>query len=206
MTTVFPTIPRRESMELWRRQIGHRHHIAAERGPRPFAIVSYLVRGPLLDERHVDLRRLMLVALFDERLEGGSLATRLVGVSGSVGPDGLCFGGSGLSRLDKDLRLAPAAGGRGPRFDAVDGELLTFALTLERYLERCARHPYFPRRRTPRLPLTLTGNGPPGAYLVDLTTLPKRQVVTLVSPASELCGCYGTTAFDFYHTRFRIAR
>jgi hypothetical protein len=111
-----------------------------------------------------------------------------------------------LSRLDKDIRLVPATGGRGQRFDAADGELLAFALDLERYLERCARHPHFPRRRTPLLPIASTSVGSDDARLVDPATLPKRQVVPLNSPERDLCGRSGTTLFDFYHTRFRLAR
>lgn len=57
-----------------------------------------------------------------------------------------------MARFDKNLRLAPMTGGRGPRFDAADGELITLALGLERHLERCSRHPHYPRRRSPQLP------------------------------------------------------
>ena len=125
-----------EFMQAWRRQLGQRARLAERIGPRPFAVVSYRVRGPVIGG-HVTLRQLTLVALFDERLESGELATRLVGVAGTVEADGVRFGGPALSRFDKNLRLAPAAGGRGARLDAADAEFLSFALQLERFLERC---------------------------------------------------------------------
>src|SRR5690606_34258722 len=55
-----------DRMAAWRRQIGHRHTVAAERGPRPFAVISFRVQGALVEERYVPLRRLTLVALYDQ--------------------------------------------------------------------------------------------------------------------------------------------
>lgn len=194
-----------DRMGMWRRQIGHRHTLAAERGPRPFAVVSYRVHGALIEDRYVPLRRLTLVALYDQRQDDGSLATRLVGVAAAVEPNGLCFGGDRLSRFDKDLRLAPARGRVGARLDTADDEFFEFALSLERYLERCARHPYMPRARAARLPTLDDGIAADASSLVDLTTLPKRQVIQLTTPKDDLVGRVGTTMFDFYHTRFRVA-
>ena len=195
-----------ELMQAWRRQLGQRARAAERHGPRPFAVVGYRVRGPVIDGC-VPLRQLTLVALFDELAPAGTLTTRLVGVAGNVTAAGVRFGGPMLSRFDKDLRLAPAAGGRGSRLDTNDGGFLSFALQLERYLERCARHPFMPRRTTPRLPeLTADGVAGDGEYLVDLTTLPKRQVLAIDNPATDLRGRCGSTEFDFYHTRFRVGR
>lgn len=168
-----------DRMGTWRRQIGHRHALAAERGPRPFAVIGFRTQGTLIEDRYLPLRRLTLVAVFDQRLDDGSLATRLVGVGANVTADGLRFGGVELSRFDKDLRLAPAQGRAGARLDAADEEFFEFALSLERYLERCARHPYMPRARVPRLPTREPGTAAEGTSLVDVTTLPKRQVVRL---------------------------
>ena len=195
-----------DRMANWRRQIGHRHALAVQRGPRPFAIVSYRVHGALVEDRYVPLRRLTLVALYDDRQEDGSLATRLVGVAASVGVDGLCFGGIALSRFDKNLRLGPARGRVGARLDAGDEEFFDFALSLERYLERCARHPFMPRARVPRLPTLESGRAVTDTSLVDVTTLPKRQVLRLDAPRQDLVGRVGTTVFDFVNTRFRAAR
>jgi hypothetical protein len=204
VTTVMMPPPT-ELMQTWRRQLGQRARLAERIGPRPFAVVSYRVRGPVIG-RHVTLRQLTLVALFDERLQSGELATRLVGVAGTVEVDGVRFGGSALSRFDKNLRLAPAAGGRGARIDAADSEFLSFALQLERFLERCSRHPYLPRCRIPRLPvLPVDGISPGNSLLVDLMSLPKRQVLPLDAPRADLRGRFGSTEFDFYNTRFRIA-
>jgi hypothetical protein len=193
-------------MNVWRRQIGHRHALAAERGPRPFAVIGSSVRGPLVEDRYLPLRQLTLTALFDERLETGELATRLVGVGGMVTADGLRFGGVELSRFDKDLRLAPATGRRGARLYAADGEFCEYALSLERFLERCARHPFMPRRSTPRLPVIETGVELNDVCYVDVATLPKRQVILLDSPERDLVGRSGATTFDFVNTRFRVAR
>lgn len=201
-----PTAPGLDRMHAWRRQIGHRHALAGERGPRPFAVVSYLVRGLLIEDRYVHPRQLVLTALFDERLPTGELATRFVGVGASVEPDGLHFGGVERSRFDKDLRLAPTKGRRGARLDAADGEFFEFALSLERFLERSARHPFMPRRPVPRLPVIETGAEMNDTCLIDVSTLPKRQVITLGSPERDLVGRSGTTAFDLVNTRFRVAR
>ncbi len=190
----------RELMQLWRRQLGGRARLAEERGPRPFAVISYRVRGMVLDQT-IELRRLSLMALFDDRLSSGDLTTRLVGIDGMLEWEAVQFGGPQLSRFDKDLRLAPAAGGKGRRLD-VASDLAATALHLERYLERCARHPYFPRRRVPQLPTVRLVHGTP---YVDLAGLPKRQVIALDDPAVDLCGSVGSTRFDFYHTRFHVA-
>lgn len=195
-----------DRMAAWRRQIGHRHALALERGPRPFAVISYRLSGALPDERHVPLRRLTLVALYDQRLEDGRLATRLVGAAGAVEPDGLRFGGPSLSRFDKDLRLAPARGRGGARLDTGDGEFFEFALALERYLERCARHPYMPRAHVPRLPTPAAGPVTDAGPRIDVVKLPKRQVIRLTDPERELVGRVGTTTFDFVNTRFRVVR
>ncbi len=198
--------PFADLMHVWRRQIGHRHTLAGERGPRPFAVIGHLVRGPLIEDRYVPLRQLTLTALFDQRLNTGELATRLVGVGGAVTNDGLRFGGVDLSRFDKDLRLAPATGRRGARLDAADGEFCEHALALERYLERCARHPFMPRRSVPRLPTIEADAELNDACMIDVSMLPKRQVITLDSPERDLVGRSGTTTFDLVNTRFRVAR
>ena len=205
MTLTLAELPCRDLMQQWRRQIGHRHSLAAKRGPRPFAVVSYMARGPLLEGRYT-IRDLMFVALFDERTDKCGLATRLVGTAGAAECDGLRFGGGELSRFDKDLRLVPVKGRRGARLDASDGDFFSFALSLERYLERCARHPFMPRRRAPRLPILSTGGRDDDPCVIDLSTFPKRQVIAIDSPATELVGRSGTTTFDFYRTRFRAAR
>lgn len=195
-----------DRMAAWRRQIGHRHTLAAERGPRPFAVISFRVQGALVEGRYVPLRRLTLVALFDQRQHDGSLATRLVGVAAAIDPDGLRFGGVRLTRFDKDVRLAPVRGRVGARLDAADGEFFEFALSLERFLERCSRHPFMRRERVPRLPALEPGAVANDASWVDVTTLPKRQVIRLTAPEHDLVGRVGTTTFDFFNSRFRVAR
>jgi hypothetical protein len=195
-----------ELMQAWRRQLGQRARRAERIGPRQFTVVSYRISEPVF-HGCVELRHLTLFALFDERCPSGDLATRLVGVAGSVTAYGLSFGGPSLSRFDKNLRLAPTIGGHGARLDTADRELMSFALQLERYLERCSRHPYVPRRRIPHLPVLVPGRLLMNdRCLIDLNSLPKRQVLPVESLARDLCGHCGTTVFDFYHTRFHVAR
>lgn len=195
-----------ELMQAWRRQLGQRARTAERLGPRPFAILGYRVRGSLVDGC-VPLKNLTLVTLFDELSNDGVLSTRLIGVAGSIVAGILRFGGPELTRFEKDLRLAPAAGARGARLDTADGEFLSYALQLERFLERCARHPYVPRRRMPHLPVVPEGDASlDDTCLVELTTLPKRQVLALNSPRADLRGRFGTTEFDFHQTRFRVGR
>jgi hypothetical protein len=205
MTSVV-TLSSTELMQAWRRQLGQRARTAERLGPRPFAIVGYRVRGSIVDGC-VPLKNLTLVVLYDELSSDGSLATRLVGVAGSIVAGTLRLGGPDLTRFEKDLRLAPAAGGRGARLDTADGEFLSYALQLERYLERCARHPYVPRRRVPSLPVLPEGDASfDDTCLVELAALPKRQVLALSSPRADLQGRFGTTEFDFHQTRFRVGR
>lgn len=206
MTSVATTSSSSELMQAWRRQLGQRARTAERVGPRPFAIVGYRTRGPLVDGG-VPLKNLTLVALFDELSSDGVLMTRLVGVAGSIVDGVLRFGGPELTRFEKDLRLAPAAGGRGARLDTADGEFLSYALQLERYLERCARHPYVPRRRVPCLPVLPEESASlDDSCFVELAALPKRQVLALSSPRADLRGRFGATKFDFHQTRFRVGR
>lgn len=192
-----------QRMSDWRKQIGFRHELAARRGPRPFAVLPYLARGPVIADRYLELRNLHLVAHYDQTLPDGELATRLVGVACRKEADELHVGGPDLTKFDKDLRLAPAAGRRGARLDAADGEFFDFALSLERALERFARHPYAPRRRVPRLPDVTTDAR--GRFTVDLSALPKRQVRAIDAPERDLVGRAGTSWFDYVNTRIRAA-
>lgn len=67
------------------------------------------------------------------------------------------------SQQVKIASVRHTCGGRGPRLDTNDREFLAFALQLERYLERCARHPFMPRRKTPRLIAATTVTSPSAA-------------------------------------------
>lgn len=71
---------------------------------------------------------------------------------------------------------------------------------------RCARHPYVPRSRVPRLPSLETTVATDRISLVDVTTLPKRQIIRLTAPQRDLIGYAGTSMFDLVNTRFRVAR
>jgi hypothetical protein len=74
------------------------------------------------------------------------------------------------------------------------------------FIERCARHPFMPRRSVPRLPVIEAGAEVNDACFIDVSTLPKRQVITLESPERDLVGRSGTTVFDFLNTRLPIRR
>ena len=65
-----------ELMQAWRRQLGQRARLAERHGPRPFAVVGYRVRGPVIDGC-VPLRHLTLVALFDELTPVGHVGDAL---------------------------------------------------------------------------------------------------------------------------------
>jgi len=161
-----------------------------------------MIRGKPRQWPLVDLRHITLVALFDEQLASGRLATRLVGVSGRLTDMGLEFGGPEHCRFDKDLGLRPIVGGRGASFDPARGDLLAFALQLDRFLERCARYPYYPRRRLPKLPTLVPGTSHGPATLLDFSLVRKRQVIACGAP-ENLRGTQGMTSFDFYNTRFQ---
>lgn len=197
--------PGLESMVDWRRQVGRSGGRTSPVAVRPFAIVSYSFRRKPRQWPLVDLRDVTLLALFDEQQPSGRLATRLVGISGHLINQGLDFGGPEHCRFDKDLRLRPVAGGRGASFDPARGELLAVALQLDRYLERYARYPYFPRRSIPKLPALVSSEHQGRATLVDFSWVRKRQVITYASP-DNLRGISGNTSFDFYHTRFQRDR
>lgn len=194
-----------DHMHAWRRQIGHRYVLAQERGPRPFAVLGYRVRNLHSADRFVPARDLTLVILYDQWLKTGELATRLVGVGLQTSLDGLAVGGPQQSRFDKDLRLAPGWNCGGARLDAACGEFFDYALSLENYLERCARHPFMPRRSVPTLPTIDAVANVAGSPLVDLTRLSKRQVVRIGAAERDLVGRVGSTTFDFVNTRFRVA-
>lgn len=194
-------IPSINILQDWRRQIGGSQRRTSPHPVRPFVIVSYVIRRNPRRWPLVDLNDITLVALFDEQLASGRLATRLTGICGCQTNQGLQFGGPEQCRFDKDLRLRPILGGRGASFDPGRGDLLAFALQLDRYLERVARYPFYPRRRVPLLPTLAPAGDHSRSALVDVSLVRKRQVITCAD-TTALWGTQGTTSFDFYHTRF----
>lgn len=181
-------------------QIGRRVGAAHLRGPRPFAAFGCLIGGWSTGLVDVNLLRMTVVAVFDDTDDEGRIITRVVGSGAALDEIGLRYGGLSLSQFDKDLRLPPLLRAHGRRLNLANTELLSFALQLEKFLERASRHRHWPRRRVPRLP-TLSGfyRGRP---IVTLAQMPKRQLVRLDRPSRDLVGRIGTTRFDFYHTRF----
>lgn len=190
------------SLHDWQQQFGRASRRSGHPTIRPFAIVSYLVRRQPRRWPLVDLRDVTLVALFDEPLASGRLATRLVGVGGRMTASGLEFGGPELCRFDKDLCLRPVPGGRGACFDPTRRPLLALALQLNRYLERCARYPSYPRRDTPCLPVHVSQKAQCDSSLVDFSRVRQRQVITFAT-GGGLRGQRADCAYDFHTTRFR---
>lgn len=188
-------------IQRWRNQVQRRDRVQ-RREVRPFAIVSYLIRRQPQRWPLVDLRDVTLVALFDELLSSGRLATRLVGVGGRGTSRGLEFGGPELSRFDKDLCLRLVPGGRGACFDPSQGHLLALALRLDHYLERCARYPHYPRRGTPHLPALVSRTFSPDSILVDFSRVRQRQVIVCAT-SRQLDGQSGGLSYDFHTSRFR---
>jgi hypothetical protein len=217
-----------ESLQRWRRQIGCRMHHLPRQGPRPHALLSYRLHVEP-ENGFVPLSRMTFFVLFDEwqfnSQEERRLVTRFLGFSAICIGGGIRIGGPQLCRLDKDLRRAPVVGGRGSRLNALDGGLLETALACERSLERYARHPHFPRRHSPKIPSLWSSTNESSAdddgfrllapldqairssvsaenVLVDVRSIPKRQVIGITNPNRDLRGQVGCVEFDFYGSRF----
>jgi len=193
------------------------------------ALVAFQIRGGEPNGL-VPLEKVRFFSLFDEQTPDDHLATRVLGFRARLTAGGIEFGGVSGNLIDKDLRLPPARGGSGPRLDAADTGLVEAAFGWERHLERCARHPHYPRRATLRFPeWWCIVRGPVGelplrdhqgqglvelgpalergvtveAVFADLQCVPKRQVVACDDPERLLCGTTGLTTFDLYRSRFR---
>lgn len=221
------------NLQRWHQQIGSRRRFAYERGERPHALLSYQIRH-LPRSGLVPITSVTFVALFDEWQrevdDERKLTTRLLGFGAAQHRDGVLIGGPMLSRFDKDIRQTPSNGRSGSRLDYADEGLLIAALAWERCLERHSRHPHWPRRTTPKLPTfwcavdrQIAGGRPYGSsflvlldqaieqqlpltrLLVDLKTLPKRQIIVTADPHRSLCGQAAPVTFDFYHSRFRAS-
>lgn len=216
-----------ESIQQWRRQIGCRMHLRARQGPRPQALLTYRIDVEP-ENGLVPLDRILFLVLFDEERRDDrcelQLYTRFAGYATTIEQGRIQIGGAARCRFSKDLRRSPAVGGRGSRLDALDRDLVVQALAEERYLERHARHPHFPRRNSPKLPslwvvansLTTEGDGfqklvpleerasdgAAGEIFVDLRSFPKRQVLNVNHPRRDLYGGAGRVEFDFYHSPF----
>jgi hypothetical protein len=209
--------------------VGCRLRFGERRGPRPLALIGYQVWGAISNSL-IPVDRLRFFSLFDEQTSDDHLATRVLGFRAHLTASGIEFGGISGSLIDKDLRLPPARGGSGRRLDAADTGLVEAAFGWERHLERCARHPHYPRRAMLRFPdWWCVVRGPVGelplrdhqgqglvelgpalergftveVVFADLQYVPKRQVMACDDPERLLCGTTGLTTFDLYHSRFR---
>lgn len=218
--------------QTWRRQIACREQLADERGPRPFALIGFRIRGGSTapSMKLVPFERLSFLAMFDERSDDDRMSTRLLGLRPSLGSEGIQIGGTELCLFDRDVRCAPAVGATGRRLDLADTALMETALGWERFLERVGSHPHYPRRSVLRWPTwwCTVAQVPSGVVVrddhgrslvpldealkqqlsilsvfADVTLVPKRQVVACAAPARSLLGQAGVTSFDLFHSRFR---
>jgi hypothetical protein len=233
-----------ELMQRWRQQVGGQRHRRDCRGPRLYAAISYVARGPIRDGL-VDLRRVAFVVVQDILRRDGSLATRFRNYAATAVPWGVKIGGAENTRFDKDLSLAPRRNATGRAFAFSDTEFLGLSLDLDRYMER---HYRFPGRfgREPRLPViwaafapkvaqevrsagpefeaagcqrilrTVSSSGASlipvdhvshewrrfGRMMVDLRSVPKRQLVAVDHRGANLAGFMGAIAFDLRQSRF----
>jgi len=155
-------------LDQWRRRLGDKGSRRAQ--PRPFGALGYLAGGSVL-EGPIEISKLVLVVLYDERGRDGRCALRLAGYGGTQVPWGVKWGGAEQCRFFKDLRLEPVPEARGARLDANRTELLRLGLQLQRDLDRHYRYRQLAARRTPMLPnlwagfrlsdaATITGDGP----------------------------------------------
>ncbi len=138
-------------LQDWRRQIGGQRHRRFRRGPRTFAVLSYLTTGPVIDGL-VELGRISFCVLHDYQ-QPGVVATRLAGYRATIVSGRILIGGAAQIRFEKNIALSPAGERkRGCRLGKNGPELLSLALHLDRTLERYARFPFFPRRSAFRMP------------------------------------------------------
>ena len=136
--------------DLWRRQIGHRHH---NRDPRPLAALGYLTNGPVIEDL-IEIDKLVLVVVHDETATRGNTMARVAGYSGCPIPWGIRWGGADGSLFVKNLLLQPMAGARGQRLDTASESLLRLALQFDRDMERhllYGRRCKGPQLRLPKL-------------------------------------------------------
>jgi len=152
---------------VWRQQVGSHLRRRRHRGPRNLAVVTYVVRGNATNKL-IDIRRLTVCVLHDEFDQAGAPSIRFAAYRLDQIALGITVGGPDQILLDKDLALAPRRRAYGRRFARWDQRWLPLALRMDQWLERHARHPYFPRSTELRLPkfwvsLTtthITGDGP----------------------------------------------
>lgn len=172
-------------LERWRNQIGERRPY---RRRRPLAALGYLRRGNACDSNFIELRQLLLVALYDEPIGRRAPALRLVGYAATQIEHGVQWGGFDNCRFYTDLRISPEYGGSGLQLDSSQTELLQLALRLKAELYRLDR--FFPKaaRSEPILPrvwaaftradaASLTGDGPELAALCEKFDLPPASML-----------------------------
>jgi hypothetical protein len=149
--------------------------------------MGYLTNGPAVGGL-IEIDKLVLVVLYDERIQGKRHSLRLAGFSGRPVPWGVCWGDRSGSKFFKDLRLEPVSQARGRRLDADDAELLQLGIELEEQLQqhycdrwrRVRRHPLLPRLWAGFRPSDdpkIKGDGPELAAACRRRCEPPQQVL-----------------------------
>lgn len=83
----------------------------------------------------VELGRLILVVVHDERLPNGRLVIRVSGFKPNINRHGVTWASRENAVIYKDLRLKPCRNATGPQFDIRQQRLLRLALQLNEQLE-----------------------------------------------------------------------
>jgi hypothetical protein len=138
------------ALSVWRQQIGCQLKIRRCRGPRPLAMVGFVVRRSTYTKL-VDIRRISVCVLHDQFEEGTHPRIRFAVYRLGRLPWGVEVGGDSRVVLDKDLVQTPRLRAYGRRFEANGGWLST-ALRMDRCLERHAKHLHAPKQSQLRLP------------------------------------------------------
>jgi hypothetical protein len=141
--------------------------------------VTYVLRGNATNKL-IDIRRLTVCILHDEFDQAGAPSIRFAAYRLGQIALGITVGGPDQILLDKDLALVPRHRAYDHRFARWDQRWLPLALRMDQWLERHARHPYFPRSTELRLPKfwvalkssQVTGDGPEFARLCRDFRLP----------------------------------
>jgi hypothetical protein len=130
--------PSSTSLAGWHRQFGRASRRTAE--PRPWAALSYLTTGPVIDDL-IEVENVTFVVLYDEVQTHGQLWVTLAGFGGARVPWGIQWGGPEHSRFRKNLLLVPRRFGRGRCLDVFDTGLLKLALRLDEKVHRRGSRP-----------------------------------------------------------------
>jgi hypothetical protein len=142
-----------ELQRRWRRQFG-----GGQRSwrPRDAGAIGFLVSGGQ-PAGLVELDKVTAVVVYDQPRGRGRSVTQLVGVRAVPCEHGVAWGGEGNVRFTKNPSLAPRAGSRGSRIDALRTRLFELALRLDHRIDQAMRLQSSGHTRQFRLPQAWVG-------------------------------------------------